>query len=120
MKKILSIILVMLMCMSLCACGSKTDKVEKSLQGSWVAEWRVAGNPIGRYYIFKGDTFTTGRVTANGETNKTTGTYEITDSVIQFTSDDGSESKELEYSYNEETGEITLWWNDSIQFVKEK
>ena len=119
MKKILSTILLIVMCLSLCACGSKTDKINEALQGKWAAVWQVGDNVIGRYYIFKDNTYMTARVTANaGASEHESGTYEITDSVIQFLPDDGSEGKDLEYSYNEDTGEITLWWSDGIEFEK--
>lgn len=118
MKKILSIILVMVMCLSLCACGSKTDKIKDAMQGTWVAEWTAIGKNISRYYTFKGNKYTTGGDAALGELATETGTFEITDSVIKFTPDDNSEHKDIEYSYNEETGEIILWWNDDVQFQK--
>jgi hypothetical protein len=78
------------------------------------------GKSISRYYTFKGETYTTGGVAVLGELETETGTFEINGSTIKLIPDDGSEPNELDFTYNEKTGEITLWWNDDVQFEKGK
>ena len=39
MKKVLSAILALVICLSLCACGVSKEKVEKDLQGTWEYTW---------------------------------------------------------------------------------
>ena len=120
MKKIITLILVAIMCLSLVACGSNEDNINDALQGSWVASWTAMGQNISRYYTFKGNTYTTGGVAILGELDTKTGTFEIKDSTIKLIPDDGSESSELDFTYNEKTGELTLWWNDDVQLEKGK
>lgn len=98
-------------------CGTKQN-VKDALQGTWVAQWTTLGRPISRYYQFKGDTYTTGGKAYFGEVDTETGTYEIKDSVIHLIPDDGSDGRDLEYTYNETTGTVTLWWSDDVQFQK--
>ena len=106
------------MCFSLVACGG--NKVSDALQGSWVANWSFMGNKLSRYYTFKGDKYTTGGVAALGELETSTGTFEIKGSKIHLIPDDGSKGRDLDFTFNETTGEITLWWNDDVQFEKGK
>ncbi len=120
MKRIMSLLLVVVMCLSLVACGGNDKEISNALQGTWVAKWTAMGKSISRYYTFKGETYTTGGVAVLGELETETGTFEINGSTIKLIPDDGSESNELDFTYNEKTGEITLWWNDDVQFEKGK
>ena len=120
MKKIIALILVAMMCLSLCACGGNDDNIKDALQGSWIARWTAMGQSISRYYTFKGNTYTTGGVAILGELEPTTGVFVIHNSTIELIPDDGSEPSELEFTYNEKSGELTLWWNDDVQFEKGK
>ena len=119
-KKIGALLLIVAMCLSFCACGNKTNDVENALQGSWVAEWSAMGKKLNRYYIFNGNTYTTGGTAIFGEIATEKGTFEIKDSTIVLTPDDGSEESTIDYTYNEKTGNITLWWTDEVQFEKKK
>lgn len=116
MKKTIAILLVLVICVSLGACGSDKEAVKNALQGSWTAKWTNQGTQISRYYTFKGNTYTTGGVAFFGELETETGTFEVMDTCIRLTPDDGSSATELDYTYNEKTGIVSLWWNDDIQF----
>lgn len=120
MKKALSLILVLVMCLSLVACGSNDKEISNALQGTWVAKWTAMGNNLSRYYTFKGETYTTGGVAALGELDTETGKFEITGSTIKLIPDDGSNPSELDFTFNEKAGEITIWWNNDVQFEKGK
>lgn len=116
MKKPIALLLVMVICLSLCACGGNQEEVKNALQGTWTAKWTYAGMQISRYYTFKGNTYTTGGVAIFGEVQTETGTFEVMDTCIRLTPDDGSSAIELDYTYNEKTGIVSLWWNDDVQF----
>lgn len=121
MKKFFSTIFVtVLLVFSLLfvACGEKENDVQTALQGTWTAKWTTLGREISRYYIFKGDSYTTGGIAFYGELDIKKGTYEIKDSVIHLIPDDGSEGNDLEYSYDKKTDTIILWWSSDIQFQK--
>ena len=120
MKRIIPLLLVVVMCLSLVACGGNDKEISNALQGTWVAKWTAMGQSISRYYTFKGETYTTGGVAVFGEVETKTGTFEINGSTIKLIPDDGSKPNELDFTYNEKTGEITLWWNDDVQFEKGK
>lgn len=118
MKKYIAVLMVFVMVCSLCACGNKTDDIQDALQGTWEASWIAFGKNISREYVFKGNTYTTSGVSIDGAIDPETGTIEIEESVIHTIPDDGSDGKDLEYSYNEKTGTITLWWSDEIELEK--
>lgn len=58
MKKTIAILLVLVICVSLGACGSDKEAVKNALQGSWTSKWTNQGTQISRYYTFKGNTYT--------------------------------------------------------------
>ena len=118
MKKLIALLLVAVMCLSLSACGRKEDEIRNALQGSWVAEWTVAGKNVSRYYTFKGERYTTGGVTFFGNLGTGRGSFEINESTIKLITDDGLSSTELKYTYDEKSGEITLWLDDDTKFEK--
>lgn len=118
MKKFLSLFLVISMLCCLTACGSKNNDVNNALQGKWVAKWTAEGVNISRYYSFKNDSYTTGGRALFGELDTENGTYKINGNKVVLTPDDGSEGKSLDYTYNEKSGELTLWWNDDVMFEK--
>ena len=118
-NRVISVILVVMVCLSvLVGCVNK-NKVKEALQGTWVAQWTLLDKQIVRYYTFSEDTYVTGGVAALGEVGPNVGTYEIKNSVIRCIEDDGSVANELEYTYDEATGTLTLWWSDSVQFQKQ-
>lgn len=120
MKKLFALLLALVLCLSLCACGgANKDDIREELQGTWRASWTTDGARISRYYTFEGDRYTTGGVAfIVGELEPKSGTYKISNSTIRLTPDDGSEGNELDYSYDKETGTLTLWWSDDIELVK--
>lgn len=119
MKKLIALLVVLVLCLSLCACSGKSD-VKVALQGTWVANWTAMGQQISRYYSFKGDSYTTGGVAYLGELEPESGTYKIKGSTIELIPDDGSDGGELDYSYNKNSGTLNLWWNDDVQFERGK
>lgn len=118
MKKIIAILCILILCISIIACERTDAKIHDALQGSWVAKWTAAGKNIERYYTFKGNTYTTGGTALFGKLETETGRFEIRDSTIHLIPDDGSDGKDLDYTYNKDSGTITLWWNDDVQFQK--
>lgn len=120
MKKIIVVLLILVMCIPLVACGGNEDEIQNALQGSWVAEWTAYGQSISRTYTFKGNNYTTSGITVFGSKDVKTGTFEVKDSTIHLISDDGSSESDLDFSYNKKTGELILWWNDDIQFQKKR
>ncbi len=118
MKKILALMLVSAMSLTLAACGGNSDDVRDALQGTWVAQWTFMGNKISRYYTFKGDSYTTGGRRASNAIEPETGTFEVKGDTIHLIPDDGTDGKDLDYTYNKSSGTITLWWSDDVQFEK--
>lgn len=116
--KLLTISLAIMFCLFCCFACNSNKGIEQALQGTWVAEWTAYGKKINRYYTFKGNTYTTGGTAILGELDVEKGTYVIESSVIRLIPNDGSDSNDLDYTYNETTSTITLWWNDDIQFQK--
>ena len=94
MKKIISLLLIMTMLLTLCACGEK-KAIEKQLQGDW------KDNKLGINIL----TFDNGKVSsAIGQTVKH-GTYKIEDGKIVLIYENGVEG-ELEYTF--ENNELKL------------
>ena len=118
MKKLLTVSIALVLVLSLVSCGVNNNQVQNALQGKWIAEWKLGQLELNHYYIFKGDTFTGGGRAAFGDTTKEAGKYEITDSEIHLIDDSGGNT--LEYSYDENSETITLWWSkgNNIQFHK--
>lgn len=112
--------MVLVLLLSLCACGSSKSDVKDALQGTWTASWTASGQKISRYYTFKGNSYTTGGVALFGELEPETGTYEVKGSTIKLVPDDGSEGGGLDYTYNKNSGTVSLWWNDDVQFERGK
>lgn len=115
MKKVVSIILVLVMCISLIACTK--SKVQSALQGSWSAKWYAYGYPVTVNYSIKGSKYTKYHKFGNNSWTST-GTFEVTDSTIVFTSDDGISELPLDYYYDKTTGTITLWLSNGNQLEK--
>ena len=120
MKKVSALLLAVVMCFSLVACGGNNDDVRDALQGTWVAQWTMQGHKISRYITFKGDSYTTGGTLASGDMAPKTGTFEVKSGTIHMVPDDGSAEWDRDYTYNKSSGTITLWWNSDIQFEKGK
>ena len=122
MKKLIALLLVAMMCLSLAACDRNDieNKTYIALQGTWVATWEIKGNDLSRYFTFQGEKYTTGGVAIFGKIEPETGFFEVnvSDSIITFMPDDGSETYKRKYTYNRKSGEITLWWSAEIQFKK--
>ncbi len=99
MKKTIAIVLALVMCLSLCAC-SKTASVEKALQGEWAPE-----NNNGGFYVFDDGRFSCETVIAGLSLGAKEGSYEVTETVIKLSYDNGVEG-ELSYTY--ESGDLVL------------
>lgn len=118
MKKVSTLLLAVVMCLSLVACGRNNDDVIDALQGTWVAQWTNQGYELSRYYTFKDDSYTTGGMLISGALDPKTGTFEVKNDTIHLIPDDGSSESDLDYTYNKSSGTVTLWWNDDVQFEK--
>lgn len=92
MKKIFSFILMVAMCMSLCACSS-TASIEEALHGKWMAE-----NGDGGIYMFDNGRFTCETVISGLNLGVKEGDYKISNNIIKLSYDNGVES-ELKFTY---------------------
>lgn len=93
MKKVLSLALVLILCLSLFACA-KQPTVEDELQGSWKNDGSIWEFNDGRF---------SSQISISGVTlDAKEGTYEITDDAIILKYDNGVES-ELEYTFEDGT-----------------
>jgi len=119
-KKLITVFFVLALSLSLCSCGGNYEKkVSDALQGSWSAEWTAMGQKVSRYYTFKDNKYTTGGVAALfGDVGTETGTFEVKDKVIHLVPDDESKGKDLDYSFDKNSGTVVLWWNDEVQLIK--
>ena len=118
MKRLSALLLTIVMCLSLAACGGNNDDVRDALQGTWVAEWTFQGVNIRKYIMFKGNSYTTGGTRGSKDMEQDTGTFEVKSDTIHFIPDDGSEEWDRDYTYNKNSGTITLWWSDDVQLEK--
>lgn len=121
MKKIcilLSLVLVISMLFSACGSFNNFKNEKAALVGGTFAggnglfvrtySFEADGTYYGTHTIYVGD-FTS--------TNESSGTYEIKKDVIKLTNENG-EYTELSYSYNSDTGKITLHLNDEVTATK--
>ena len=91
MKKVLSFVLVLALCLSLCACFGTT--AEKELQGTWEHE-----NGMATYIFFEGR-FSCETIVAGMSLGIKEGSYEISDTAIVLHYDNGVDA-ELSYTFN--------------------
>jgi ABC-type uncharacterized transport system auxiliary subunit len=89
MKKALSLILALVLCLSLCACGSKNKP-----NGSYSAE--IAGK------TFATLTFSGNKVTYEGSNRTTSGTFTLDGNTVIISYENGNSDK-LEYNIEEDT-----------------
>ena len=121
MKKGISLVLALVMCLSLCACGGgNKDNVRHALQGSWVVKVSMLGETISRYCTFNGNKYTASSVYDSRKFATDTGTFEVREDTIHLIPDDGSSAKDFDYSYNKDNGTLILWFSDGLQFEKGK
>lgn len=94
MKKAMSLLLVLVLCLSLCACGGSSEKkvLEEQLEGvSWLGqEWLDDSVMLITYYIFNEGTVSGAVDAYNGGTKnlpvtRVYGTYQIEDGAILIT-----------------------------------
>ena len=102
MKKIVSLFLVFVMALSLCACRFDKDEIEHELQGTWYESSTV-------YYVFDNGSLTCGAMILGQKHQIYKGTYEITKDAIVIYSD-GAESHSITYQYKK--GILTLYSGD--------
>ena len=91
MKKLTALFLVVVMCLSLCACGDQTKAIDKKLQGTWE-------DSNGVIYIFEEGRFSCEAKLLGISLGIQEGDYEITDRSIALYFDNGADSL-LEYTY---------------------
>lgn len=97
MKKVLSLILSLVMCLSLCACGGSTDSIEKALQGKWIAETGDGG-----IYTFDNGRFTCETLISGLNLGVKEGSYKVSNNAIKLSYDNGVKS-ELKFTYENDT-----------------
>ena len=105
MKKIVALVLVLSICLALCACGVSKAKVEEDLQGGWEYVWYASAVGI---YCFSYLEFDDGIVTytfiRGQDTEVQYGTYKIKGKKILIELED----REMELSYSYEDDELVL------------
>ena len=114
MKKALSLILALVMCLSLCACGGSKEngvskeKVEEELQGTWEHIWYSSSDGFThRVFLEFDDGSLDYTVIRNGDVTSKHGYYVITNKVVEIWFDGkGEPFAELTYKY--EDGELSL------------
>lgn len=108
MKKVLSLILALVMCLYLCSCGVSKEKVEEDLQGTWEYAWYASAVGFDCSLIYE---FDDGRLIKtsirNGETSSEKGFYIITDEEIEIWFY-GEEDPYARLVYTYEDKELTL------------
>lgn len=77
MKKVLSLLLVLVMCFTLCACEPSSEDIMEKLQGTWTESTSIAGVPVTNVYAFLDDTFAYKCGIGYEEVTSETGTYTI-------------------------------------------
>ena len=99
MKKALSLLLALVICLSLCACGS-TASIEEALQGKWVAE---SGD--GGIYTFSNGRFACETLISGLNLGIKEGSYKVSNNAIKLSYDNGVKS-ELKFTY--ENGTLSI------------
>ncbi len=100
MKKVFCIGLVLIFCLTLCACGGNMTTIDKQLQGDWEP---IGGN--GGYYTFDNGRFSCYFYASGVKLETKEGSYEITENYICIKYDNGVNS-ELKYTF--ENGELLI------------
>ena len=117
MKKALSLLLALVMCLSLCACGVSKEKVEEGvskekveeeLQGIWEHIWYSSRDGFTHCVFLEFDDGSLDyTVMRNGDVASRHGYYVITNKVVEIWFDgEGEPFAELTYKY--EDGELSL------------
>lgn len=101
MKKLVAVLLVVVMLLSLCACGADTGEVNAALQGTW----RGVTGAVTTQYKFGDGKFESSVVAAGISMGGNAGTYEITGSKIMLRFNDGRTDK---IPYKFKNGTLTL------------
>lgn len=114
MKKILALLMVLLLGISLCACGSaNSGNVEAQLKGKWQMD---AGEAVTAIYSFSNGSVSC-QTTAMGITlDPNEGTYDITNSQIVITWTNNGKSVEFDYTLNDDG--LTLKSEDGTSLYK--
>ena len=92
MKRTLSIITMLFICLTLCSC-SNSASVENALQGTWISE-----NGDGGIYIFDNGNFSCETVISGMSLGAKEGKYKISSNTIKLSYDNGVDA-ELEFIY---------------------
>lgn len=113
MKKIISLMLVFILCFSLCACGSSkgmSEAVAMELNGS---HWEIGQSGKGASWSFND-----GRVEITtyimGLEMSDTGSYEVTDKCIKFNWDEADNGRVDELYYTFENNTLRLFSDEKM------
>lgn len=110
MKKAVSLILALVMCLSLIACSASKE----DLVGTWSGSWTYNGNQFERTFVLKNDGTYTSVMYKNGQYYETeSGTYEISGRTVDL-HPNGDEGQSTPYKYK--GGKLV---NNDHEFVKE-
>lgn len=114
MKKTVAIVLCVVVCLSLCACGSAEEELQK---GIWCRERTVMGSKMLQEFEFEADGSFVCTLRINGTfKGLEMGTYKMGDSQIVLTYESGDEIK-MDYTY--ESGKLTLKIGEDTLYNRE-
>ena len=114
MKKIMAIVLLLCMCIGLCACGSSAGQstaggqgaVMKELEiGTWTRNFNALGLSCSESFNFKNQGEYTSTLLMAGSVTADYGTYVISDTTITITNKSG-EVRSIHYTF--ESGYLNL------------
>ena len=117
MKKAFCIILLVVLLLSLTACGNQTGMLTALKDGVWTRKSVILGTVFIKTYDFGNDGHVDMASTTGGKTSYTSATYEVQADKIVLTYDDG-EIMNIEYTY--ENGNLELFLvSDSGDIIAE-
>lgn len=97
---------------------TREERVESALQGTWFADAsNIMWNDIYVELSFASGTYT--KTVSMGALSETlSGEYTISENTVDLTGENGNYNYSLDYTFNEESGDIVLWWSSGKQLVK--
>lgn len=104
MKRIIALLMALVMCLTLCACGVDEEKVKEELEGVWEYRWyaTAVGFECSVVYQFGDNGSMIKTNVRNGKETVNYGYYIVTDDVIEIYFTGESEIQaELTYTYKD-------------------